>query len=124
MRTFTLPIPSSHTTTLVKVALTSLKAIYRPGYRYQKAGVLLHGLVSENREQLQLFQAPAPRATSLMQAVDEINRRWGRDTIQCGAAGLDKEWHFRQMKKSPSYTTRWAELPIAKASFPESFSVA
>ena len=123
-RTFTLPVPSSHTATLVKAALTSLKAIYRPGYRYQKAGVLLHGLVPENCEQLHLFQAPAPRTTSLMKAVDEINRRWGRDTIQSGGAGLAKEWHFRQMKKSPSYTTRWAELPIAKASFPEGFSVA
>jgi DNA polymerase V len=59
-----------------------------------------------------------------MKAVDMINRRWGRDTIQSAAAGLAKEWHFRQMKKSPAYTTRWSELPIAKASFPESFSMA
>jgi DNA polymerase V len=123
-RTFTLPTPSSHTATLIKVALASLKAIYRPGYRYQKAGVLLNGLVPENCEQLHLFQAPAPRRASLMKAVDEINKRWGRDTIQSAAAGLGKEWRFRQMKKSPAYTTRWSELPIAKASFPQSFSVA
>jgi len=123
-RTFTLPAPSSHTATLIKVALASLEAIYRPGYRYQKAGVLLNGLVPESREQLRLFQAPTPRAASLMKAVDDINKRWGRDTICSAAAGLSREWHFRQMKKSPAYTTRWSELPIAKASFPESFSVA
>jgi DNA polymerase V len=124
-RTFTLPAPSCHTATLIKVALASLRAIYRTGYRYQKAGVLLHDLVPENCEQLLLFHASAPRdETSLMEAVDEINRRWGRDTIQSAAAGLAKEWHFRQMKKSPAYTTKWSELPVAKASFPESFSVA
>ncbi len=124
-RTFTLSAPSSHTATLIKIALASLNAIYRPGYRYQKAGVLLNGLVPENYEQLRLFHAPAPcNETSLMKAVDMINRRWGRDTIQSAAAGLAKEWHFRQMKKSPAYTTRWSELPIAKASFPESFSMA
>jgi DNA polymerase V len=59
-----------------------------------------------------------------MKAVDEINKRWGHDTIQSAAAGLVKEWHFRQLKKSPAYTTRWAELPTVKASFPESFSMA
>ena len=123
-RTFTLSAPSSHTATLIKVALRSLKAIYRPGYSYQKAGVLLNGLVPENYEQLRLFDAPTPHATSLMEAVDQINRRWGRDTIQAAAAGLAKKWRFRQMKKSPAYTTCWAELPNVKASFPESFSVA
>jgi len=123
-QTFTLPAPSSHTATLIKVALAALKAIYRPGYRYQKAGVLLNGLVPENYEQLHLFHAAAPRDTSLMKAVDEINKRWGRDTIQSAAVGLVKEWHSRQLKKSPAYTTRWAELPTVKASFPESFSMA
>jgi DNA polymerase V len=123
-RTFTLPAPSSDTVTLIKAALASLKVIYRPGYCYQKAGVLLNGLVPENREQLCLFQASAPRQSSLMKAVDEINRRWGRDTIQSAAAGLARKWHFRQMKKSPAYTTRWSEIPIAKASFPAGHSVA
>jgi DNA polymerase V len=123
-RTFVLPTPSSHTATLIKAALACLKAIYRPGYRYQKAGVLLNGLVNENYDQLRLFQASTPHAAALMKAMDEINRRWGRDTIQSAAAGLAEKWRFRQMKKSPAYTTRWSELPIAKASFPESFSVA
>ena len=123
-RTFTLPAPSSHTATLIKVALACLKAIYRPGYRYQKAGVILNGLVPENYEQLCLFQTPVPGRVSLMKAVDEINRRWGRDTIQSAAAGLTREWRFRQMKKSPAYTTCWAELPIAKASFPAGHSMA
>jgi DNA polymerase V len=123
-KTFTLPAPSSDTAILIKTALTLLEAIYRQGYRFQKAGVLLQDLVPENCEQLCLFQAPARHGASLMKAVDEINRRWGRDTIQSAAAGLAREWHFRQAKKSPAYTTCWSELPIAKASFPEGLSVA
>jgi len=123
-RTFILEPPSCHTATLIKAALASLKAIYRPGYRYQKAGVLLSGLVPASHEQLRLFSASAPRAASLMDAVDKINERWGRDTIQFAAAGLVKEWHFKQLKKSPAYTTCWSELPTAKASFPENVSMA
>jgi DNA polymerase V len=123
-RTLTLSAPSSHTPTLIKAALTSLKAIYRPGYIYQKAGVLLSNLVPEKREQLHLFTAPAPNDNSLMLAVDQINRRWGRNTIQSGGAGLVKQWHYRQMKKSPAYTTCWSELPVVKASFPDSHSMA
>jgi len=123
-KTLALAVPTSHTGTLIRSALASLREIYRSGYRYQKAGVLLSGLVPEGCEQLRLFRTSSPRGTSLMQAVDEINSRWGRDTIQAAAAGLAKEWRFRQMKKSPAYTTRWTELPTVKASFPESFSVA
>jgi DNA polymerase V len=117
-KTIRLSAPSSHTATLIKAALASLEAIYRPGYHYQKAGVLLSDLVPEKHEQLHLFKAPNPNDTALMKAVDKINKRWGRNTIQSGSAGFAKRWHYRQLKKSPSYTTRWSELPIVKASFP------
>jgi len=123
-RTLTLPIPSSNTATLIKAALASLEAIYRSGYHYQKAGVLLSGLIPANYEQLHVFRSSDPNSNALMKAVDEINKRWGRDTIQSGAAGFARKWHYRQLRKSPAYTTRWSELPIVKASFPETFSVA
>lgn len=117
-RTFQLDTPSSHTATLSKITLAALKAMYRQGYRYQKAGVLFYDLVPADREQLRLFPATALQRDSLMTALDMINERWGRDTIQFAAAGLAKKWHFRQLKKSPAYTTRWTEIPTVKASFP------
>jgi len=122
--TITLSAPSSDTATLIKAALTSLKIIYQPGYRYQKAGVLLSGLVPGKYTQLPIFGAVEQNSDSLMKAVDEINKRWGRDTIRSGAAGFARKWHYRQLKKSPAYTTRWSELPVVKASFPEVVSVA
>ncbi len=123
-RTAVLQAPSSNTATLIKTALASLKTIYRPGYQYQKAGVLLSGLVPNNYEQLHIFTTPDLEHTSLMEAMDKINNRWGRDTIQSGGAGLVRHWHYRQLKKSPAYTTRWSDLPIVKASFPKTLSMA
>ncbi len=123
-RPMTLSSPSSHTATLIKAALTSLEAIYRSGYYYQKAGVLLSGLIPANHEQRHIFKPSAQKDNALMKAVDNINKRWGRDTIQPGTTGFSRKWQHRQFKKSPAYTTRWAELPIVKASSPETFSMA
>jgi DNA polymerase V len=123
-KTLTLPVPTSHTPRLIKAAIGLLKAIYRPGYLYQKTGVLLTGLTPEGDQQMHLFSPPDPRDSSLMQAMDEINSRWGRDTIHPAAAGFDRIWHHRQLRKSPAYTTRWTELPTVKASFPHGSSMA
>ena len=123
-KTLILPVPTSHTPLLIGAAVGLLKAIYRPGYLYQKAGVLLTGLTSEGYQQMNLFSPPDPQDSSLMQAMDKINSRWGRDTIHSAAAGFERTWHHRQLRKSPAYTTRWSELPTVKASFPQSSSMA
>ncbi|EKD41019.1 MAG: DNA-directed DNA polymerase, partial [uncultured bacterium] len=49
------------------------------------------------------------------QALDRINDRWGKDTLQYASAGLTKPWHHKQAMKSPSYTTNWRELPVVAA---------
>ena len=123
-KTFTLPAPTSHTPLLIGAAHRLLRSIYRSGYLYQKAGVLLTGLTPEGDQQMNLFSPPDRRDNSLMQAMDKINSRWGRDTIHSAAAGFDRSWHHRQRRKSPAYTTRWTELPTVKASFPQVSSMA
>jgi len=123
-KTFVLPTPTCHTPTLISNALNLLQSIYRSGYFYQKAGVLFTGLTPKGYRQMHIFSSPDPRDTSLMQAMDTINNRWGRDTIHSAAAGFDRSWHHRQLRKSPAYTTRWTELPIVKASFPQGSSMA
>jgi len=123
-RTFTLPAPTSHTPLLIGAAGRLLRAIYRSGYLYQKAGVLLTGLTPAGYQQMDLFSPPDRRDNSLMQAMDKINSRWGRDTIHSAATGFDRSWHHRQLRKSPAYTTRWTELPTVKASFPQVSSMA
>ncbi len=110
--------PTANTTVFIRHAIPALTRLFRPGLRYQKAGVVLFGLVPESFYQPNLFRQRDHRASSLMAAIDSINGKWGRYTIQHAAAGFDKPWKHRQEKKSPAYTTRWKELPLVKASWP------
>jgi DNA polymerase V len=114
-RVITLPEPTASTTVLINHALPALADLYQPGLRYQKAGVVLFGLVPESYHQPNLFAGQNKKSGPLMAALDRINGKWGRCTIQHAAAGLTKPWRNRQQKKSAAYTTSWQELPVVKA---------
>jgi DNA polymerase V len=54
----------------------------------------------------------------LMSALDTINKRYGRGTMKMASAGLDGErrvWSMRQERRTPAYTTNWADIPIARS---------
>lgn len=110
--TIPLPSPTDHTPTLVSVALWGLKQLYRPGYAYAKAGIMLGELVPASAIQTDLFSTMQPNAKSerLMQAMDLINRRMGKETLKVASEGFTRPWKMKQENKSPSYTTRWDEL--------------
>lgn len=112
------PEPTASTTVFIRHALPALATLYKPGLRYQKAGVVLFGLVPESFYQPNLFRPRDHQENSLMAAMDLINGKWGRHTIQHAVAGLAKPWKNRQEKKSPAYTTKWKDLPLVKASWP------
>lgn len=114
----TLPEATASTTVLIRHALPALARLYKPGLRYQKAGVVLFGLVPESFYQANLFRQRDRKGQDLMAALDQINAKWGRCTIQHAVAGFAKPWKNRQLQKSPSYTTSWRELPLVKASLP------
>jgi DNA polymerase V len=112
----TLGRATSSTPELIGRALTLLDELYRPGYVYQKVGVMLLDLRPENAGQGELFAPPESTANrELMAALDTINHRWGRDTLRYAATGLARPWWLRQAKKSPAYTTDWGQLPVVKA---------
>jgi len=108
-----LPEASDDTLRLTKVALWLLKKIYRPGYAYQKAGVVLMDLQDAAGIQYSLFNHSRDNQ-ALMQVMDRINTVWGRGTLRSAAEGVHKEWAMKREKKSPNYTTRWDELPEAR----------
>ncbi|NJB68832.1 DNA polymerase V [Desulfobaculum xiamenense] len=119
-RTLQLPVATAHTPTLIKAALRILDGIFRSGYAYIKAGVTLTGLEDAGTRQLSLLTiAPDPivdtdpRGEALMKALDGINSKWGRDTVQYAASGVAREWDMRQARLSRRFTTNWDELPIA-----------
>ncbi|MFA7347043.1 MAG: Y-family DNA polymerase [Desulfurivibrionaceae bacterium] len=114
-RTMTLPCPTADTAELIAQAVRCLKELFRPGYAYQKVGVVLTDLIPEHIHQGNLFITARRNRDSLLQALDRVNQRWGKDTLQYASAGLTKPWHHKQSMKSPSYTTNWRELPIVQA---------
>ena len=114
----TLPAPTSYTPDLIACAQACLKTMYRKGYRYKKTGILLTGLTPANGLQLNLFarrKGNVADQKALMQAVDALNQRFGRNTVQFASSGIDKRWKMLQSYKSPCFTTSWGELPAVKA---------
>ena len=111
--------PTADTGLLVSHAMRGLKHIYKLGYRYQKAGVMLMELGDPNTSQLDLFsRVSAPdihKSQRRMETLDQINRKLGRGTLRLAAEGFQQAWKIRTDYPSPRYTTRWAELPIAHA---------
>jgi DNA polymerase V len=106
-----LPIATADTGRLVAAALGALVAIWRDGYKYKKAGVMLLDLAPATALQGSLFAAPDSRGSQArMQALDVINRRYGRGTLVIGAAGVKSAWRLRREHVSKNYTTSWSEL--------------
>ena len=120
--------PSADTRALVFSALSGLEAIYRPGYRYAKAGVMLLELQADTTIQGELDLQPhgtvedvnfnRSASQALMSTLDGLNDRYGRGTVQLASAGLTGDrrvWSMKQERRTPRYTTRWDEMPIARA---------
>ena len=100
---------------LIAIGGHLLERLYRPGYQYNKAGIMLTGLSPASMRQQHLFlPAVGKRSKPVMQALDHINNRWGRDTVRYAASGLARGWSMKQQWKSPAYTTRWNELPVVR----------
>jgi DNA polymerase V len=110
----TIPLPhaSDDTSQLIRVALWALKRIYRPGFRYAKAGVMLMDLGPAGRRQPTLFtdDAAERRSATLMLTLDSINRKMGKDALFLASSGIGKAWRMQQGNKSPCYTTSWRQL--------------
>lgn len=111
--TCTLPVGTNLTADLIRTALGGLRTIFREGYHYKKAGVMVTGLVSAAQVQSDLFDhQDRARSTRLMTALDAINARWGAGTLHYAAGGIRKGWKAQCRRRSPAYTTRWDELPM------------
>jgi len=111
-----LPEPTDDTLRLVKAARFLLRRLYRPGFIYQKAGILLSELQPATLNQGQLFgNVDIARRGRLMTVMDRLNRDMGRGTLFLAGAGIDCNWRMRQGNRSPRYTTHWAEIPVALA---------
>ena len=110
-----LPYPTDDTRVLAAAAARGLEAIYRQGYAYSKAEVLLMDLRQRGEFTGDLFAAaPRPGADRLMAVVDQINAREGRGTVRLGRIPAAAEWSMKRELMSQRYTTRWDELMVVR----------
>jgi DNA polymerase V len=85
--------------------------MWRDGYRYKKAGVMLLDLHPAAAVQEGLFdKADSPSRIVLMRTIDHLNLRFGRDTMLFAVAGVRRPWRLRREFLSPCYTTKWNDL--------------
>jgi DNA polymerase V len=101
---------TSDTIKIIRSCHKVLDEIYRPGFEYKKAGVLLNHIVPKNENQLDLFEPNSEDNEKLNQVVDLINRKYGPYTIKSAACGIDHQWKTIADYKSKKYTTDWKEL--------------
>jgi DNA polymerase V len=109
-----LPNPSFDTRTIINLAKLALKKLFKPGFRYQKVGIILAELSTADSMQIDIFgDNNLAQSENLMGLIDEINHKLGKTTLQFAAAGLAKPWKRQATKLSKRYTSSWQELPIA-----------
>lgn len=104
--TTTLSYPTYDTMQIVKTALQLTKIIFRENYKYKKAGVLLSGFYEKGTETKDLFSETRYRSPKLMSAVDQINERYGSDTIQIATECQIGKWKQKRKNCTQSYTTQ------------------
>ncbi|ABE46855.1 Y-family DNA polymerase [Polaromonas sp. JS666] len=121
-RSVTVPMrrPSCDSAVIVNAALLGLQAIYREGFNYAKAGIMLLDLQGNTNRQgeLDLEGDEAQDRSTLMLAMDELNKRFGKGTVLLGCAGLGgnrRAWSMKQERRTPGYTTCWEDIPVAKS---------
>ncbi|HHL1579670.1 TPA: Y-family DNA polymerase [Klebsiella pneumoniae] len=108
--------PTHDSRDIITAATKCLDAIWRDGYRYQKAGVMLGDFYSQGVAQLNLFDDNAPRQNSekLMEVLDHLNAKDGRGTLYFAGQGIQSAWQMKREMLSPRYTTRFSDLPVVR----------
>ena len=106
-----LPVASNSTIELIHYAKKGLQLIFKEGYRYKKAGIIVSEIIPENTVQQNLFDhTDRNKQAATMQALDKINSKFGRDKMRIAAQGFDRKWKLRQEQLSPCYTTRLSDI--------------
>lgn len=106
-----LPVASNSNTEIIQYAQTGLRRIFKPNYRYKKAGVIVSGIVPENQIQQDIFDTvDREKSRQLMETIDFLNNEYGRDVVRSAAQGYNRKWKLRQEKLSPCYTSKWSDL--------------
>ncbi len=118
-QTVTFATPTSDTGTICAALVEALQTIINPQDSYHKADVMLFNLISQESLQTDLLGTVNPaahdRETARMQAIDALNKRYGKNHLHYAAEDLSQAWRPRHNLGSPRYASSWAELPTVHA---------
>jgi len=104
---------TSDTLELVTQSLSMLRSLWKAGYQYKKAGVIVMDCVPEGETQGHLFdRTDRAKARKSMVAIDAVNKKYGMDLLRLGIADQGKDWKLRRELLSPCYTTDWGQLMV------------
>lgn len=107
------PFPTNSTIDITKLAISGLEKIYKEGYQYKKAGIIVMALTPATQKQFSLFDPQNPKHDDLMKAIDRINVS-NRDKVKFAGQDLGRVWKMRQEKLSKRYSTRLDEVITIK----------
>lgn len=110
-----LPFPSNSNIEIGHFASIGLSKIFKEGYQYKKAGVIVMDITPENIRQVNIFENSNEKHKPLMELMDKINNGIGRTKIKLASQDLERTWKMKQEKLSPRYTTRIKEVISIKA---------
>ncbi len=116
-RTVMFPSPTDATNEMLKAIREEVDALFIPGTRYRKTGVVFFGLEKVgSARQLDLFSpVEKAEASPLYKAIDSLNKRYGKGKVFSAAEGLgDRSWKMKRGKLSKRPTTRWDELMVVR----------
>ena len=114
-RTVVFPSPTDATNEMLSEITKVAEALFVPGRRYRKSGVVFFGLEKAGSvRQLDLFTSTKPLASSkLYQAIDGLNGRFGKGSVVAATQGLSSRtaaWKMKREHLSRRASTKWSEL--------------
>ena len=111
---FAVPLtqPTSDSLVVNRWASYLVDRLFKPEYEYKKAGIMLSEISPAAQHQTDWLEPTQAADSRLMDALDGLNRRFGRGTVKVSTQGAYKQWQMKQERKSPSYTTDWLAVPI------------
>ncbi len=113
-KTIDFAISTNNSIEIVKTALIALDSIFKNGYRYQKAGVMLTGLSNEDGSKNLFSSEKDEKIKGLMKSIDNTNYRYGRSTLSLASAGVQKRWNMRREHSSKIDTADFYLLPMIR----------
>ncbi|MCX6230319.1 MAG: Y-family DNA polymerase [Bacteroidetes bacterium] len=107
-----LPFPTNSAIELSKFAKEGLFRIFKKGFAYKKAGIIVMDLIQEKSIQMNIFENSNVKHIPLMKAVDHINTRMGQQKVKLASQDIKRMWKMRQEKLSPRYSTNINDIII------------